>query len=121
MTLVIPSTDENIISKGEKGRIPDFITRGLSKPSFGVGARIRGAYTLGKALYKSGAYKKVIRYYSYRNRYRIGIGTGTGILASQFLAPPRKQLQARNRFQRYNRRKQRKRCPPCRRRRRSRY
>lgn len=73
------------------GKFPDYITKGLKKPSF-IGGKIRGAYQLGKVLYKAGALRKVGRYYGYK--YRIPIaGIGGGIIAGSLWSTPDSQNQ----------------------------
>ncbi len=69
------------------GKFPDFITKGLEKPSL-IGGKIKGAIALGKILYKTGAYKRVARYYGYKNRYRITAGVGGGLIVGSLLSIP---------------------------------
>ncbi len=71
------------------GKVPDYLTKGFNKPSI-VGSKVKGAIRLGRILYKSGAWKKVGRYYGFKYRYRIaGAGAGIGIALSTnpFLDP----------------------------------
>ncbi len=81
MAIMVVSTDEG---PAKLGKFPDYLTKGLNKPSI-VGSKIRGAYQLGKVLYKAGALRKVGRYYAYRNRYRIATGIGGSAFISSFL------------------------------------
>ncbi len=64
------------------GKFPDYLTKGLQKPSF-ISSKVRGVYQLGKILYKTGAWKKVMRYYAIKNRYRIGgVAVGGGVIGA---------------------------------------
>ncbi len=99
------------------GKFPDYLTKGLNKPSI-VGSKIKGAYQLGKVLYKAGALRKVGRYYAYRYRYKIGGGLATGAFSSSFLRFPSQDGQTRSPMvgsvnrRRYNRRKNPCKCRP---------
>ena len=82
MTLVhIPSED----FPRKLGKFPDYIVRGLDKPSFGIGSRIKSAYKLGKILYKTGAGKRAIRYRVLTNKKKLAFGTGGIILGASLL------------------------------------
>ncbi len=84
MALITVESDEG---PKKLGKFPDFITKGLNKPSI-IGSKIKGAYQLGKILYKTGAYKRVARYYGYKNRYRISAGVGGGVIVGSLLSVP---------------------------------
>ncbi len=86
------------------GKFPDYLVKGLDKPSFGVGSRIKSAYKLGKILYKTGAYKKVIRYKLLTNKKKLAFGTG-GIVLGASLIPrttPRNRGQRIQQFKKTN-------------------
>ena len=113
MGLMVIEVDEG---PHKVGKFPDYLTKSLGKPSF-IGGKIKGAYQLGKILYKTGAYKRVMRYYGYRNKYRIATGIiGVGI-SSSFLQFPSENGQARSNVvqSKSKRRYRRKYCPPRRR------
>ncbi len=80
MTIVVISSDEG---PSKLGKFPDYLVKGLDKPSFGVGSRIKGGIRFGQMLYRTGAWKPYIRYHSYQNRYKIGIGAGGIALGSE--------------------------------------
>ncbi len=83
MTLVhIPSED----FPRKLGKFPDYIVRGLDKPSFGIGSRIKSAYKLGKILYKTGAGKKAIRYRILTNKKKLAFVSGGIILGTTLLS-----------------------------------
>ncbi len=69
------------------GKFPDYLVKGIGKPSF-VGGKIRGAYQLGKILYKTGAWRRVGRYYGFRYRKRITAGVAGGLIASSLYSVP---------------------------------
>ncbi len=118
MTVVYVDTED---FPKKLGKFPDFITKGLRKPSF-VGGKIRGAYQLGKILYKAGALRKVGRYYGYK--YRIPIaGIGGGIIAGSLFSTPDSQDQkgGTNMVQSGSKRKFYNRCRPSRSRKRPHY
>ncbi len=60
------------------GKFPDYLTKGLKYPG---GGRVRGAIGLGRILFKTGAWKRVGRYYGFKYRKRIGIGVTGGLIA----------------------------------------
>ncbi len=94
------------------GKFPDWLTKGLDKPSF-FGGKLKAGIQLGKILYKSKAYKPVIRYYAYRNRYRIGVSVAGSAFLSSFLQSPGQNGQTRNRMvQSSTRRRNRRKCYP---------
>ncbi len=101
---------------GKLGKFPDFITKGLNKPGF-ISSKIKGAYQLGKILYKAGAIRKVGRYYAYRHRYKIATGIAASYFASSFLQSPSQNGQTRDIVvkSRPRRRSRNKYCPPDRR------
>ena len=98
------------------GKFPDYLVKGLNKPSV-VGSKIRGIYQLGKILYKTGAYKKVGRYYGFRYRYKIGTAIATVAISSSFLQFPSENRQTRSNMVQFKskRRIRSKYCPPRRR------
>ncbi len=105
--------DTQTLNRGLFGKIPDFLTKSLDKPGFGVGSKIKGAIGLGKILYKTGAYKKVGRYYGYRYRKIIGAGVASGAISSQFINTPGPLGEGGNYIQQPRiRRKQYRKCPP---------
>ncbi len=99
MGLVIPETESYDLSRGSFGKVPDYIIKTLDKPSIGVGSRIKGTIRLGRILIKTGAWKKVSRYYAFRNRYRLGgLGVGGGIVYTITTGSQNPQQQARSFF-----------------------
>ncbi len=69
------------------GKFPDYLVKGLGKPSI-IGGKIRGAVQLGKILYKTGAWKRVGRYYGYKYRKRITAGVTGGIIIGNLSSIP---------------------------------
>ncbi len=63
MTLVTPNP--GTFRKGDKGRIPDFIVKGISKPSFGPGRFIKAG--------------RFVKAFIKRNPRLVGTGAGIGI------------------------------------------
>ncbi len=90
---MIVDETEPLLGRGEFGKVPDFISRQL-KYTPGIGGKIRGGIQLGKILFKSGAYKRVARYYGFKYRYRIGAGIATASISS-FLTTPNQFGQTR--------------------------
>ncbi len=78
--------DEEVFPK-KLGKFPDYLVKGLNKPGI-VSGKIKGAIGLGRILYKTGAWKRVGRYYGFKYRKKIGVAVSGGVIAGGLSSVP---------------------------------
>ncbi len=107
MRLILTRLVETGLPRYDKNpRVPDFISKGLDKPAFGVGSRVKHAARVARVY----GYKA---WYLYKRQALVVTGLGAGLFAGTAIdpdsAPKRIPFRINNKFKKT--RSGRKRCP----------